>query len=371
MFTDLEQSMYARQLILPELGIAGQQLLKHARVLVVGAGGLGCPVLLQLATAGVGTIGIIDYDVVETTNLHRQTLYTWADIGKPKAACAAAALEKHNPFSKYISIVSKLSFDNVLVHVSNYDVVVDGTDNFVTKYLLNDACLIAQKPMVYGAVSQFEGQVSVFGVSCTANFAIPSLHHFIPFSDKLNVVANCATAGVLGVLPALVGSIQAMETIKIITKIGQPLAGKVLVIDALTVRFQKFTLELFPLENTPTTLTDYQTTDSCASQQEVDIDVIEVQSWIKNNVPFQWIDVREDWEREICQLPGSHLPLHQLSGRLGEINHTIPVVFYCHHGVRSLQAVAIAKTHLAGNFYSLTGGIDAWALAVNLTMPRY
>ena len=369
MFTDLEQSMYARQIILPELGIAGQQLLKNASVLVVGAGGLGCPVLLQLAVAGVGIIGIMDHDVVDATNLHRQTLYTWSDIGKHKAQCAVLALERHNPFINLKAIVEKLSFDNVLETISAYDVVVDGTDNFVAKYLLNDACLMAQKPLVYGAVSQFEGQVSVFGLPLTKKYAVPSLHHLIPFSENLNMVANCATGGVLGVLPAIVGGIQAMETIKIIAKIGEPLIGKVLVIDALTMRFQQFALELFPPETT--TLTDYGTATICSTTNNMEISPSELQLWMNGAVSFQLMDVREDWERQICLLPSLHIPLHQLGSRFREINPAMPVVFYCHHGVRSLQAVATAEENLQGKFYSMAGGIDAWAKEIDSSMSRY
>ena len=369
MFTDLEQSMYARQLILPEIGIAGQELLKNARVLLVGAGGLGCPVLLQLTVAGVGMVGIMDHDVVDVTNLHRQTLYTWDDIGKTKAQCAALTLQKHNPFINLKAIVEKLSFDNVLETISAYDVVVDGTDNFATKYLLNDACLMAQKPLVYGAVSQFDGQVSVFGMPLTKKYAAPSLHHFIPYSENLHMVVNCDTAGVLGVLPTMVGSVQAMEVLKIILKIGESLIGKVLVIDALTMRFQQFALETFPPETT--TLKDYSSDTICSTIKNIEISPLELQSKMNDAVPFQLIDVREDWERQICLLPSLHIPLQQLGSRLSEISPAMSVVFYCHHGVRSLHAVAIANENLQGKIYSLAGGIDAWAKEINTSMSRY
>lgn len=371
MLTEVEKSMYARQMILPELGSSGQEKLKHAHVLVIGAGGLGCPALMYLAVAGVGHIGIMDFDTVEETNLHRQTLYTWDHLGLHKATTAATELRKHNPFIVCTPIVEKFTVHNALQIIANYDVVVDGTDTFTTKYLINDACLILNKPLVYGAVSQFEGQISVFGLPQKNRLTIPSLHHYIPFSKDLNSLTNCAVAGVLGVLPGIVGSLQAAEVIKIITGIGEILAGKILIIDVLNLRFQQFVLQDFQIPSPLKTLVDYDKIRVEQSDENYEISTKSVKQWMDDGTPFQFIDVREDWERNLCSLESMHIPLNDLPERIQEINIRIPIVFYCHNGIRSRNALAIAQQLLQMNGYSMTGGIEDWSLKIDPAITRY
>lgn len=371
MLSDAEKSMYTRQMIMPELGSTGQGKLKQANVLVIGAGGLGCPALMYLALAGVGHIGIMDFDTVDETNLHRQILYSRDHIGLPKANTAAAELQKHNPFIVCTPIDEKLTINNALQIIAKYDVVVDGTDSFPTKYLINDACLLLKKPLVYGAVAQFEGQISVFGIPHKNPLAIPSLHHFIPFSKNLKTLNSCAIAGVLGVLPGIVGSLQAAEVIKIITGIGEILSGKVLMVDLLTLRFQQFVLQDFMLSSSPNTLIDYDQISNEISEVDSEISTRSVKQWIEDGTPFQLIDVREDWERNLCSLKSMHIPLNILAQRIHEINNKIPKVFYCHHGIRSRAAMTIAQELGFVNCFSMTGGIEDWSLKIDPAIIRY
>lgn len=373
MLTDAEKSRYARQIQLPQLGIEGQQLLKKAKVLVVGAGGLGCPVLQYLTAAGIGHIGIIDADTVDITNLHRQVLYQMQDVGLSKAATAAKHLSLLNPWVLFTVIEQKLTHLNALEIVRQYDIIVDGTDNFAAKYVLNDACIILEKPLVYGSVSQFEGQVSVFGKIDPQQLVIPSLHHLIPFSVELNAIPNCATAGVIGALPGIVGSIQALEVIKIITKIGEPLVGKVLVIDALTMEFQTFQLDTRQTYLLTEPIADYEKLMKSNLPTATEITAFQVKSWLDSGVQFQLVDVRHNWESEICSLGGFHIPLAQLQDRIKELNPALPTVFYCHHGIRSFSAVRLVEEYFnnEANCYSMQGGIETWALEIDQSISRY
>lgn len=373
MLTDAEKSRYARQIQLPQLGIEGQQLLKKAKVLVVGAGGLGCPVLQYLTAAGIGHIGIMDADTVDITNLHRQVLYQMQYIGHSKAASAAKHLSLLNPLVTFTVIEERITRLNALEIVHQYDIIVDGTDNFVAKYVLNDACLILEKPLVYGSVSQFEGQVSIFGTIDPQQLVIPSLHHLIPFSAELSAIPNCATEGVIGALPAIVGSIQALEVIKIITKIGEPLLAKVLVIDALTMNFQTFLLDTTQTTVLTPPIANYEKLMKSNMHTALEITAFQVKSWLDSNVLFQLVDVRHDWETEMCALAGLHIPLAQLAERIIELNPALPTVFYCHHGMRSITAVRLAVDYFdkEATCYSMKGGIEAWAVDIDQSISRY
>lgn len=358
---------YQRQLILPGLGMEGQQKLLRAKVLVVGAGGLGCPVLQYLAAAGIGTIGIVDDDVVALDNLHRQVLYTVNDIGLSKVECAARILGRLNPEIKITPFDQRLITGNAFEILNAFDIIVDGTDNFSTRYMINDACVLLGKPLVYGAISQFEGQVSVFNYSVNANEATVNYRDIFPHPPKENEVLNCADAGVLGVLPGIIGAMMANEVIKLISGIGEPLAGQLFTYNALNN--QVYLLALSPAKDTrsliPKDEAEFLKTDYvwlCSSPASgIEIDAEAFNDLLEKYSP-DIIDVREVYEMpEVTEFSTIKIPLSQLPEQCNLVQSETVIVF-CQSGKRSLQAVKIL-TGIFGEtkkMYSLKGGIVEW-----------
>lgn len=367
-FSQEEIARYSRHLLLPELGMDGQQKLKHGRVLVIGAGGLGCPALLYLAAAGVGTIGIVDDDVVDETNLHRQVLFTTQDIGKPKAAMAAAHLTARNPHIHIDVFNTRLTSKNALKTMKGYDLVVDGTDNFATRYLINDACVLQKKPNIHGAIYRFEGQVSVFNYQYEDGSAGPNYRDLFPEPPAPELAPNCATTGVLGVLPGLIGTLQASETIKILTGIGEPLAGKLLFIDALTLENRMLTIPANPDKPTIQLLHDYDafcsTPPPPPAVQEITVSELH-QQLREAKQHIQIIDVREDAEFRAGNIGGASVPLGKITKHHLDIPQSDLVVVVCRSGQRS--AKAMEKLQLLGykNLVNLQGGLLEWARQID------
>lgn len=368
-FDAAELVRYARQMRLPQLGPDGQERLKRASVLVVGAGGLGSPAAMYLAAAGVGRLGIADGDRVDATNLHRQILHGTDDVGAPKTDSARATLESINPFVRLETFAERVTSDNALDLVRDYDIVVDGTDNFPTRYLLNDACVILGKPLVYGSVDRFEGQVSVF-----AAHDGPCYRCLFPDPPAPGSVQNCAEAGVLGVLPGLVGTLQATEVLKLVLGLGDSLAGRLLLVDALRMQFRSIALERDP--DCPACgtreirqLIDY---DAFCAGPIATISPRELHGLLQNDVPITLIDVREPYEWNIGRLPGARLiPLATVAGAANTIDPAADVVVYCHHGMRSEMAAHVLRDAGVTRVRNLVGGIDRWSLEVDPSVPRY
>lgn len=348
MLTKAEKDRYSRQTILPEIGIEGQLQLKAAKVLIIGAGGLGCPVLQYLAAAGIGTIGIADYDKVEASNLQRQILYTREDIGKCKAVVAKEKATALNPFILVEAHIINVTKENVLPLIEPYDIVVDGSDNFATRYLLNDACVIMNKPLVFGSIFKFEGQVSVFNYQRG-----PTYRCIFPDQPASDEMPNCAVIGVVATLPGIVGTLQANEVIKIIIGIGEVLSRKLLVINALTMQTQYFDFNAIEKNKLISNLGAYAyDCDTIASS----INLEELQQLIKTE-KIQLIDVREPEEHAVFNIGGINIPLSQVAAdnRLLGTDHTI--VFYCASGIRSNKAVELLANCNVKNTLSLQGGI--------------
>ncbi|MCG1036750.1 HesA/MoeB/ThiF family protein [Polaribacter sargassicola] len=325
-----EKKQYNRHLILNEIGEKGQLKLKQAKVLVIGAGGLGCPVLQYLTAAGVGTIGIIDDDVVDQSNLQRQVLYTIDDIGKSKAKTAANRLGKLNPFIKFDVYQEKLTRENAISLFEKYDIVVDGSDNFSTRYLTNDASVITETALVYGAIFKFEGQVSVFNYKKSASYRC-----LYPTPPKPGDSPNCSEIGVLGVLPGIIGSLQANEVIKLICEIGDVLTNKLLIYDTLNMRQMILKYEknssiiIDKLEEDYDFFCGIKTSNNEITLQE-----------LENNLEnYNLLDVREDWEREDYNIGGQHIPLDEIDDRLDEVDFSKPLIVYCASGNRSKTAI--------------------------------
>ncbi|HKG32989.1 MAG TPA: molybdopterin-synthase adenylyltransferase MoeB [Gemmatimonadales bacterium] len=368
---------YSRHLLLPEVGIAGQRKLKSARVLTVGAGGLGSPLSLYLAAAGVGTIGIVDFDVVDLTNLQRQIVHGTSTLGQPKLESAEARLSDVNPNVRIEKHETRLTSQNALEILREYDIVVDGTDNFPTRYLVNDACVLLGKPNVYGSIFRFEGQASVFyareGPCYRCLYSEPPPPGLVP---------SCAEGGVLGVLPGIIGSIQALETIKRIIGAGDSLIGRLLLFDALKLRFRELQLRKDPScpvcgeQPTIRELIDYEAFCGIGAEPAYDgpeITAEELSREMQQKGPeLVLIDVREPHEWEIAHIEGARLiPLGQLPERLGELDGHSEIVTHCHHGVRSMKALQLLKGAGFSRVRSLAGGIDAWADRIEVGMPRY
>ncbi|MCG8183590.1 HesA/MoeB/ThiF family protein [Tenacibaculum piscium] len=335
--TEEEKKQYNRHLILDKIGEKGQLKLKKSKVLVIGAGGLGCPVLQYLTAAGVGTIGIIDDDVVDQSNLQRQILYTVDDIGFSKAETAKNRLSKLNPFVKFNVYNEKLTKDNAISLFNKYDVIVDGSDNFSTRYLTNDTSVITQKPLVYGAIFKFEGQVSVFNYKGSGTYRC-----LYPTPPKPDESLNCSQIGVLGVLPGIIGSLQANEAIKIICEIGDVLANKLLMYDTLTMRQMVLDFEKTP-EGAITKLEDNYDFFCGIIATENEITIEELQNDL---LKYNLLDVREDWEREQYHIGGQHIRLVELPDRLNEIDTSKPVIVYCKSGMRSKRAISFLEDSL-------------------------
>ena len=353
-----ENNRYSRHLLLPEIGLAGQQKLKAARVLVVGCGGLGCPVLQYLAAAGVGTLGLLDFDTVDDSNLQRQVLYGTADVGRPKAMVAAEKLRAQNPFIEASPHQLHLSAANALALFADYDMVVDCSDNFATRYLVNDACVVLGKPLVFGAIFKFEGQVSVFNYQSG-----PTYRCLYPQPPAPGDAPSCADIGVLGVLPGLVGTLQATETLKIVLGLGEVLSGRLLLVDALSMRFQTIRFRAVPANQQLRALvTDYaafcgETAAEAAPARAPEIGAEQLKEWQQSGRPLQLLDVREPHEHARRSIGGQLLPLGQLAGRLAEIVPGVPVVVHCASGVRSQQAARLLLAHGFAEVYSLRDGL--------------
>ena len=368
---------YSRHLIMPEVGTEGQLKLKAAKVLLVGTGGLGAPLGLYLAAAGVGRIGIVDFDVVDFTNLQRQVIHGTSDVGRKKLDSAADRMREINPFVKIDKHEVALSSENALDILRDYDIVVDGTDNFPTRYLVNDACVLLHKPNVYGSIFRFEGQATVFAYE-----GGPCYRCLYPEPPPPGLVPSCAEGGVLGILPGTIGLIQATETVKLILGIGEPLVGRLLLYDALAMRFRELKLRRDPEcpvcgdHPTVTKLIDYQ--QFCGipkpqpeAQMEGDIDPTDVKAKIDRGDKFVLIDVREPHEYQICNIPFAKLiPLGQLPNHLNELDPSVEIVAHCKSGMRSAKAVDLL-TRNGFHARNMKGGILAWSDKVDPSVPKY
>ena len=367
---------YSRHLILPEVGPEGQRRLKAARVALIGAGGLGSPASLYLAAAGVGTLGLVDFDVVDTTNLQRQIVHGTAAVGHSKLASAEARLNDLNPHTHVEGFDTRLTSENALEILRDFDVVLDGTDNFPTRYLVNDACVMLGKPNAYGSIFRFEGQASVFHAQVG-----PCYRCLFREPPPPGLVPSCAEGGVLGVLPGIIGSIQALETIKLILGKGSTLIGRLILFDALKFTFRELKLQKDPEcslcgeHPTVTELIDYEAFCGVGAEPTYagpEVNATELARELQENSELVLIDVREQLEWEICHIDGAKLiPLGQLPERLNELDGHKEIVTHCHTGVRSMQALEILKAAGFAKVRSLAGGIDAWSTDVDPLVPRY
>ena len=379
MSTQLDSSeiaRYGRHLVLPEVGVAGQARLREASVLVVGAGGLGSPVTLYLAAAGVGRIGLVEFDAVDLSNLQRQILYGTSDVGRPKLEAAIERLHDVNPHVKLEAHDARLSAINAAEILTGYEIVVDGSDNFQTRYLVNDACVLSGTPNVHGSVFRFEGQVSLFWPHQG-----PCYRCLFPEPPPAGAIPNCAEGGVLGVLPGLVGAVQATETIKWILGRGATLCGRLLLIDAMEMRFRELALRRDPecpiCGDAPTIRSLADSAVSCASPAGVGprsrtISAVELQTRLAQGATPLLLDVRTAEEWAIGRLPGAlHLPVQELEQRLPEIPRNREIVVYCHHGIRAHAAAEMLQDSGYEQVLNLEGGIDAWSATVDPELPRY
>jgi molybdopterin/thiamine biosynthesis adenylyltransferase/rhodanese-related sulfurtransferase len=373
---------YSRHLIMPEVGMDGQLKLKAARVLCIGAGGLGSPLALYLAAAGVGTLGIVDFDVVDFTNLQRQIIHSTADVGRKKLESAREKLRGINPYVDVKTFETKLTSQNALELFRDFDIIVDGTDNFPTRYLVNDACVITGKPNVYGSIFRFEGQASVF-----ATKEGPCYRCLYPEPPPPGLVPSCAEGGVLGILPGLVGVIQATEAIKLILGKGEPLIGRLLLVDALAMSFRELRLRKNPdcpvcgTHPTVTKLIDYNEFCGIRGEEQPlpatdapnvpEIQVEELKRKLDAGDDVFVLDVREPHEYQICNINGHLIPLGDLPKRVHELDSARDIVVHCRSGVRSAKAVDFLQQSGFKKVKNLAGGILAWADRVDPKMPKY
>jgi molybdopterin/thiamine biosynthesis adenylyltransferase/rhodanese-related sulfurtransferase len=370
-----EMDRYARHIILPEVGLEGQKRLKAARVLCVGAGGLGSPLALYLAAAGVGTLGIVDFDSVDASNLHRQILHGTRDVGRSKLASAADRLRDVNPNVKVVSHEVRLTSANALSILADYDVVADGTDNFPTRYLVNDACVLLHKPNAYASIFRFEGQASVFWAEKG-----PCYRCLYEEPPPPGLVPSCAEGGVLGILPGLLGVIQATEVVKLLLGIGEPLIGRLLLADALGMRFREVRLRKNPAcvvcgeHPTVTRLIDYEAfcaVGTSSAARAAELTVKELRELMERGEPLVVVDVREPHEVALAALPGSlKIPLGRLKESLDALPRTGALVVHCRSGARSAQAVRILQEAGFENARNLAGGIQRWAEEIDPSLPR-
>jgi sulfur-carrier protein adenylyltransferase/sulfurtransferase len=389
-----EIRQYSRHLIMPEVGMEGQRRLKAARVLAIGAGGLGSPLGLYLAAAGVGTLGLVDFDVVDPSNLHRQVLFGTADVGRPKLAAAVERLRGINPYIELVPHEIRLDSSNALALFAQYDLVVDGTDNFQTRYLVNDACVLSGKPNVYGSIFRFEGQVSIFWGARG-----PCYRCLFPEPPPPGLVPSCAEGGVLGVLPGIVGALQANEVIKLVLGAGDPMIGRLLLFDALKMKFRELKLKKDPAcpicsaHPTQHGLVDYDlfcgiappapnpapaeplpASAAAAAGREMDFDVEapDLKRWMDEGRGFQLLDVRSPQEWAICRIEGARLvPMQDLPDELERLDPAGHYVVHCHSGGRSTRAVQMMRRQGFARAQNLAGGIDAWSRQVDPAVPRY
>jgi adenylyltransferase/sulfurtransferase len=372
---------YSRHLIMPEVGVEGQEKLKAAKVLLIGTGGLGSPAALYLAAAGVGTLGLIDFDVVDFSNLQRQIIHSTDSVGRPKVESAVERIGQINPNVKVIAFNEMLTKDNIMRIAKDFDIVLDGTDNFQTRYLVNDACVFMKKPFVYGSIFRFEGQSTVFypgkGPCYRCLFAEPPPPGMVP---------SCAEGGVLGILPGIIGVVQATEVVKLILGKGELLIGRLLLYDALAMKFREVKFRQNPKcpvcgeHPTIKELIDYDAFCGLTRGQEAKVDsnsipetnVRELKKMIDKKEKFVLIDVREPSEYAICQIPGAKLiPLSVVAERANELDSADNIVVHCHFGGRSAKAVAILQKMGFKKIKNLAGGIDAWSQEIDPSVPRY
>ena len=374
-----EVRRYSRHLIIPDVGVDGQKRLKNARVLAVGAGGLGSPTLMYLAAAGVGTLGIVDFDVVDETNLQRQIIHGQSDIGRSKAQSAAETVREINPYVHVVLHEERLDSSNALQVFADYDLIVDGTDNFATRYLVNDACVLLGKPYIWGSIFRFDGQASVFWSEHG-----PCYRCLYPEPPPPGMVPSCAEGGVLGVLCATVGSIQVTEAIKVLTGIGEPLVGTLMIYDALAMEFRTVRARKDPecplcgKNPTITELIDYEAFCGAVSDAAVEaavdstITATELAAMRERGDGFLLVDVREPGEYEIVRIPDSELiPLALLPSRLKDLPQDKPIVAYCKTGARSAEALALLKGAGFASAKHVQGGVIAWAQQVDQSLPTY
>jgi len=376
-----EMARYSRHLILPEVGLEGQQKLKAAKVLCVGTGGLGSPLALYLAAAGIGTLGLVDFDVVDSSNLQRQIIHSTKDVGRPKIDSATEKLQALNPFLNVVKHEAMLTSQNALEIISQYDIVADGTDNFPTRYLVNDACVLTGKPNAYGSIFRFEGQASVF-----ATEQGPCYRCLYPEPPPPGLVPSCAEGGVLGILPGLVGVIQATEVIKLILGKGEPLIGRLLLVNALDMRFRELKLRKNPdcpvcgAHPTVTRLIDYEQFCGIMPEPKTPTSVVNgipqmsVQEFKRRRDAGDDIfllDVREPFEYQIAQIGGHLIPINELPDRVDELDPAKEIVVQCKSGGRSQRAAEFLAKNGFARLHNLAGGITAWANEIDPGVRKY
>ena len=383
-----ELRRYGRHLVIPEVGPEGQRKLKAAGVLLVGAGGLGSPLALYLAAAGVGRLGLVDFDRVEASNLQRQLLFGESDVGRDKVAAAVARLREINPHVAVEPHALRLNAANALDLLRGYDVIADGSDNFATRYLVNDACVLLGKPDVWGAVQRFEGQLAVFWAAKGACYRC-----LFPEPPPAGAVPSCAEAGVLGVLPGIVGALQASEVLKLLLGIGEPAVGRLLTFDALRLRFRELAVKKSPAcpvcSPNPTQRGLVEYADLCGEGMhlsenapggasfdgpwdDIEVEVGDLRRWREEGRDLELLDVRQPVEHSIARIEGARLiPMNELPSRVGELDPSRAVVVHCHHGPRSLRAAQWLRAQGFERAASLAGGIDAWSVEVDPQVPRY
>ncbi len=384
-FSSEELARYSRHIILPEFNIEGQKKLKKGKVLVVGTGGLGAPLLLYLAAAGVGTIGMVDFDVVDDSNLQRQVLFTRDDIGQPKVLAAKKRLEALNPYIKFVAHQTALTSDNAMDIIKDYDVIADGTDNFPTRYLVNDACVLLGKVNVYASIYRFEGQATVFNYTDKLGITGPNYRDLFPTPPPPGLVPSCAEGGVLGVLPGILGSIQASEVIKVLSGVGETLNGRLFLFDAAT--FETRTLKIKRRKDNPLNgdnptqkgLIDYQ--QFCGFEKPSDhaekfpvktINVKQLHNLISQKANIQIVDVREAYEYEIANIHGELMPKSEVAHHVQKIAKDKQVIVHCRSGKRSADVIELLQEKYGfENLYNLEGGILAWAKEIDHSMATY
>jgi len=378
---------YSRHLILPEVGMEGQLKLKNAKVLMVGAGGLGAPLGLYLAASGIGRIGIVDFDVVDFTNLQRQVIHGTKDVGKKKLDSAAESMLDINPYMQVDKFETAISSENAFDIMKDYDMVIDGTDNFPTRYLINDACVILKKPNVYGSIFRFEGQATVFAYP-----GGPCYRCLYPEPPPPGLVPSCAEGGVLGILPGIIGLVQATEAVKLILGVGETLVGRLMLYDALAMRFRELKLRRNPEcpvcgdHPTQTKLIDYYQFCGVPHPSEIkeeaapmpgyisdtEIDAVALKAKLDGGKAFQFIDVREPHEYQIASIPGAKLiPLNDVPKRIGELDPNAETIVHCKMGGRSAKACDFLRAQGFKNVRNMLGGITAWSDKVDPSVPKY
>ncbi|MCM8537763.1 MAG: molybdopterin-synthase adenylyltransferase MoeB [Lentisphaeraceae bacterium] len=372
-----ELTHYSRHLLLSEIGKEGQEKLKNASVLIIGGGGLGCPAALYLAAAGVGKLGIIDFDQVDISNLQRQIAFSYSGVGKPKVTELADRLSGINPHVEVVPYQERFGIENAESLFNEYDLVIDGCDNFGTRYLSNDASFFTKTPLIFGAIHKFSGQMSVF----SAEDDSPCYRCLFPEPPEADSIPNCAEAGVLGVLPGVVGTIQATEAIKVILSLGETLKGRFMTYDALSMRFSEFKLAKnshCPLCGDKPSIKELSEAEIlCASQKEESVEFSELSpkelsDRLKNPSDIFLIDVREEVEWEICKLPESNqIPLRMIPDLAKALPKDKDIILYCHHGLRSRQAISILRKAGVERLFNLSGGITQWAEEIDEDMPQY